>query len=126
MDRFRFLRLPFGLNLVLDVFLERMDTMLQGLKGAINISNDTSDTLYHDNIERLNLYLLALNAMIQELWSNLQPGKIKHSKSYPSLASPIYIYGTISPDPERTPQFLGCRNSCVAIYKENGKSSSIL
>ena len=56
--RYRFLRLPFGLNLAQDVFQEHMDTILQGLTGVINIADDI--VVYGNNVQMHDSNLTSL------------------------------------------------------------------
>ena len=98
--RYRFKRLPFGLNLSQDVFQEHMDYMLQPLVGIINIADDIivygKDIVSHDN----NLLSLMKRAEEYGLVFNIDKCDIGVPEI--SFFGLIYSEKGIRPDPERT------------------------
>ena len=100
MGRFRFKRLPFGLNLAQDVFQHHMDLMLENLKGIINIADDIivygNNTITHDE----HLMALFQRARVYGLVFNKQ--KCIVSSSEIPFFGLLYSKSGTRPDPERT------------------------
>ena len=98
--RYRFLRLPFGLNLAQDVFQEHMDTILQGLTGVINIADDI--VVYGNNVQMHDSNLTSLMERCGKYGLIFNPDKCSISRSSISFFGLRYTDGTITPDPDRT------------------------
>ena len=97
--RYRFIRLPFGLNLSQDVFQERMDCILETCPGTIGIADDVgvygSTEQEHDN----NLHILMETASKHELVFNENKCQNKtHSLLFFGL---LFDKDGVHPDPDR-------------------------
>ena len=98
-DRYRFLKLPFGLNLSQDVFQERMDQILEQCPGTISISDDVG--VFGRTKEEHNAKLDQLMRAAQKhgLVFNGDKRKIKTSKLH--IFGLVFYANGVHPDPAR-------------------------
>ena len=98
--RYRFLRLPFGLNLSQDVFQEHMDTMLQELNGAMLIADDI--IVFGSNLAIHDENLIALMERSAKYGIVYNPEKCNIARNSISFFGLTYTEGTVRPDSNRT------------------------
>ena len=100
LGRFRFKRLPFGLNLSQDIFQEHMDTMLQNIPGILNIANDI--IVYSENKEKHDQNLSLLMTQARKYGLILNPEKCIIGAPEIPFFGLIYSSSGTRPDPDRT------------------------
>ena len=100
LGRFRFKRLPFGLNLSQDIFQEHMDTMLQNIPGILNIADDIIVYGKNKEIHDHNLSLIMQQARKYGLILN--PEKCIIGVPEIPFFELIYSSSGTRPDPNRT------------------------
>ena len=97
--RYRFLRMPFGLNVSQDYFQEQMDRILEGCDGAIGIADDITvfgkDQAEHDR----HLYQFMDRAKAHGLVLNLK--KCQISQKSVKFFGNIYDKDGVHPDPDK-------------------------
>ena len=97
--RYRFLRMPFGLNIAQDVFQQHMDTMMQGMNGIINIADDI--IIYGSTQQEHDTNLTTLMEKATSYGLVFNKDKCCISKKSISFFGQIYDKHGIHPDPER-------------------------
>ena len=99
LGRFRFKRLPFGLNLAQDVFQKHMDTMLTNLTGIINIADDI--IVYGKNTQLHDENMIALFNGAREYGLVFNIDKCEISVNEIAFFGLIYSSSGIKHDPQR-------------------------
>ena len=97
--RYRFLRLPFGLNLSQDVFQERMDQILEQCPGTISIADDVGVFGRTEEEHNANPHQLMRAAQKRGLIFNGDKCKIKTSKLH--FFGLVFDANGVHPDPAR-------------------------
>ena len=97
--RYRFLRLPFGLNLSQDVFQERMDLILEQCPGTISTTYDLGVFGRTEEEHNANLHQLMRAAQKHGLIFNGDKCKIKTRKLH--LFGLVFDANGVHPDPAR-------------------------
>ena len=97
--RYRYRRLPFGICAAQDLFQKKMDEVLSGLKGVINIADDIcvfgKDAAEHD------IRLRALMERAREQGLVFNPEKCAVGLSEVAFFGNVYSAAGVSPDPEK-------------------------
>ena len=97
--RYRFLRLPFSLNLSQDVFQEGMDQILEQCPGTISIADDVGVFGRTEEEHNANLHQLMRAAQKHGLVFNGDKCKIKTSKLH--FFGLVFDANGVHPDPAR-------------------------
>ena len=97
--RYRFLRLPFGLNLSQDVFQERMDLILEQCPGTNSIADDVGVFGRTEEEHNANLHQLMQAAQKHGLVFN--GGKCKINTSQLHFFGLVFDANGVHPDPAR-------------------------
>lgn len=99
LGRFRYLRLPFGLNVSQDIFQEKMDTILEQCPGTIGIADDVvvfgQDQLEHDK------NLINLMEVSQEYGLVFNPDKCEINIPSVKFFGCYYDAAGVHPDPDK-------------------------
>lgn len=98
--RFRFKRLPFGLRVSQDVFQEKMDLILAGCPGVINLADDI--VVFGKNAEEhdSNLHRLMRRAESHSLVLNDSKCHVRCSEI--NFFGMVYTKTGVKPDPQKT------------------------
>ena len=98
-QRYKFKRLPFGINVAQDLFQEAMDTITRNLNGVISIADDicifgANETDHDENLQKL---------MLRAREHGLVFNKAKCAINVPQITffGSIYSKHGVKPDPER-------------------------
>ena len=97
--RYRFLRLPFGLNLSQDVFQERMYLILEQCSGTISMEDDAGVSVRIEEEHNANLHQLMRAAQKHALVFNGAKCKINTSKLH--FFGLVFDANGVHPDPAR-------------------------
>ena len=97
--RYCFKRLPFGLNVSLDVFQTAMDRHLEGLKGVISIAGDIAAVGKVQADHNRNLHALMMRA--QERGIVFNPKKCVIKIDHIMFFGNVYSSTSIHPDPAK-------------------------
>ena len=97
--RYCFLRLPFGLSISQDIFQQRMDEILENLKGCISIADDICVVGSTEEEHDANLLALMESAKKAGLVFNSAKCEIKQDKI--SFFGNVYTKEGIFPDPKK-------------------------
>ena len=99
-QRYKFKRLPFGINVSQDLFQEAMDHVTNGLDGVISIADDICVFGRDEQEHNRNLHSLMLRARAHGLVFNKNKCHIKAPEI--TFFGNIYSKYGVKPDPERT------------------------
>ena len=97
--RYSFCRLPFGIRLSQDLFQRKMDEILAGLEGVINIADDIC--VFGKDASEHTQRLRALMQRARDMGLVFNPDKCAISLSQVSFFGHVYSANGISPDPAK-------------------------
>ena len=97
--RYRFLRLPFGLNISQDIFQQKMDEILADCPGTLGISDDTVVYGKSEEEHDKNLHNIMKKARDHGLVFNFEKCQIKCKEI--SFFGMIYSASGVRPDPKK-------------------------
>ena len=97
--RYSFCRLPFGIKLAQDLFQRKMDEILAGLEGVINIADDIC--VFGKNAAEHTERLRDLMKRAEEKGLVFNPDKCAIGLSHVSFFGHVYSASGISPDPAK-------------------------
>lgn len=97
--RYRFRRLPFGIRLAQDLFQKKMDEVLDGLSGVLNIADDIC--VHGKNAAEHTERLRAVMKRAQEKGLVFNPDKCAIGLSQVSFFGHVYSASGVSPDPAK-------------------------
>ena len=103
--RYRFRRLPFGIRLAQDLFQKKMDEVLDGLAGVLNIADDIC--VHGKDKAEHTTRLRALMTRAEEKGLKFNPNKCAVGLQEVSFFGHVYTAAGVSPDPRKVEAIKG-------------------
>ena len=103
--RYRWLRLPFGLNVSAEIFQRRLDHALEGLEGVMNVADDVfiigQGSTYQDAVKHHDQNLRALLSRCTDYGIKLNEQKLQLRKTSLKFLGHLVTAEGLRPDPEK-------------------------